>query len=213
MGHKMIKLHHLNKSRSKRIIWLLEELDIAYEVIAYQRDSLTFLAPPELKQVHPLGKSPVIEDDELVIAESGAITEYLIEQHSNGKLAPKRGSTEYVDYLQWMHFAESSGILPPLLKIFVMKDGCETNFLADYADTEIAKIAVYLNDSLQGKRYLVADRLTGADIMMSFVAEALQTLGIAQQYPNIETYLTQLQSHPAYVKAEEIESDVDNNSK
>ncbi|HAH02059.1 MAG TPA: glutathione S-transferase, partial [Vibrio sp.] len=95
----------------------------------YQRDSVTFLAPPELKSVHPLGKSPVIEDDGIVITESGAITEYLIDKYGQGKFAPTRGTADYVEYSQWLHFAESSGILPMLLKIFVMKDGCETNFL------------------------------------------------------------------------------------
>ena len=115
----MIKLHHLNKSRSKRIIWLLEELGVDYDVVAYQRDAVTSLAPPELKAIHPLGKSPVIESDGMVIAESGAITEYLIEQHGAGILSPDRGTKEYVEYLQWLHFAESSAILPLLLKMFI----------------------------------------------------------------------------------------------
>lgn len=204
----MIKLHHLNKSRSKRIIWLLEELGVNYDIVPYQRDSVTFLAPPELKAVHPLGKSPVIEDDDLVVTESGAITEYLIDKYSDGALAPKRGTKEHVEYLQWMHFAESSGILPPLLKIFVMKDGCETNFLAEYADVELAKIAGYLDLSLKGKKYLVADKLTGADIMMSFVVEAIQNFGLIQQYANIELYAKQLATHSAFVKAGEIEESV-----
>lgn len=136
----MITLHHLNKSRSKRIIWLLEELGIDYNVIAYQRDSQTFLAPATLKAIHPLGKSPVIEDDGWVVAESGAITEYLINKYAADTLAPKPGTEEYVAYSQWLHFAESSAILPLLLKMFVDKDGCTTNFMAGYADDEIAKL-------------------------------------------------------------------------
>ena len=108
----MIKLHHLNKSRSKRIIWLLEELEVDYEIVAYQRNKDTFLAPDELKQVHQLGKSPVIEDDGLIVTESGAITDYLITKYGNGKFAPEAGTAEYVDYQQWLHFAESSAILP-----------------------------------------------------------------------------------------------------
>ncbi|MGS0729497.1 glutathione S-transferase, partial [Shewanella sp. 0m-11] len=108
----MITLHHLNKSRSKRIIWLLEELGVDYQIKAYQRDSQTFLAPPELKAIHPLGKSPVIEYQQQVIAESGAITQYLIDNHAAGTLAPEKGSPDYVEYLQWLHFAESSAILP-----------------------------------------------------------------------------------------------------
>ena len=104
----MIKLHHLNKSRSKRIIWLLEELDVDYEIVAYQRNTETFLAPDELKKVHQLGKSPVIEDDGLIVTESGAITDYLITKYGNGKFAPKAGTAEYVEYQQWLHFVESS---------------------------------------------------------------------------------------------------------
>jgi glutathione S-transferase len=205
----MITLHHLNKSRSKRIIWLLEELGIEYKIVAYQRDTATFLAPPELKAIHPLGKSPVIEDDGIVIAESGAITEYLIDKYAVGKLAPKKGSAAYTEYSQWMHFAESSAILPLLLKMFVAKDGCETNFLGAYADNEVEKVIAYFDQSLAGKRYLVDDQLTGADIMMSFIAEIVERNGELTQYRNIQQYLTQLASHSTYVKADKIEQDSD----
>ncbi|PSW04387.1 glutathione S-transferase family protein [Photobacterium lipolyticum] len=202
----MIKLHHLNKSRSKRIIWLLEELGVNYQVVPYQRDSVTFLAPPELKSIHPLGKSPVIEDDGLVIAESGAITQYLIEKHAAGQLSPEKGTQDYVEYSQWMHFAESSAILPLLLKMFIAKDGCETNFLADYAEAETAKVMSYFNQSLQGKRYFVAEKLTGADIMMSFIVEILHNNGAIDNFPNIAVYAKQLETHPAFHKADEIEA-------
>lgn len=201
----MIKLHHLNKSRSKRIIWLLEELGVNYSIIEYQRDSQTFLAPPELKAIHPLGKSPVIEDDGLIIAESGAITEYLINKYSNGQLAPEKSTADEVEYSQWIHFAESSAILPLLLKMFVHKDGCKTNFLADYADAETFKVISYFNDSLANKRYLVANKLTGADIMMSFIVELVANSGQLANFPNISTYAKQLATHPAFQKAENIE--------
>lgn len=201
----MIKLHHLNKSRSKRIIWLLEELNVKYEIVPYQRNLNTFLAPPELKLVHPLGKSPVIEDNGLIIAESGAITEYLIDKYADGKLAPARGSQEYIEYSQWLHFAESSAILPLLLKMFVEKDGAKTNFLAGYADIETAKVIQYFDDSLAGKRYLVADQLTGADIMMSFIAELVKNNGALAQYKNIAIYLEQLATHPAFIQADKLE--------
>lgn len=205
----MIKLHHLNKSRSKRIIWLLEELGVDYEIIPYQRDAGTFLAPPELKQIHPLGKSPVIEDNDLIISESGAITEYLIEKYGQTVnatvLAPPRESSQYPQYLQWLHFAESSAILPLLLKMFIDKDGCETNFIKQYADTEINNVVAYFDRSLENKRYLVGDALTGADIMMSFIVEIITNNGQLSQYKNIERYATQLASHPAFFKAEIIE--------
>lgn len=201
----MITLHHLNKSRSKRIIWLLEELGVDYQVIAYQRDSVTFLAPPELKAIHPLGKSPVIEADGKVIAESGAITEYLIAKYAPQRLAPAQESAEYVEYLQWLHFAESSGILPLLLKVFLTKDGTQTQFLAQYAESEINKVVGYLDQSLQGKNYLVGDTLSGADIMNSFIVEIVQQFGLLEQYPNLARYADTLASHPSFVKAQVLE--------
>ncbi|HAS8417052.1 TPA: glutathione S-transferase [Vibrio vulnificus] len=201
----MITLHHLNKSRSKRIIWLLEELGVDYQVVAYQRDSVTFLAPPELKAIHPLGKSPVIEADGKVIAESGAITEYLIAKHAPLRLAPAPESAEYVEYMQWLHFAESSGILPLLLKVFLTKDGAQTQFLAQYADAEINKVVGYLDQSLQGKNYLVGETLSGADIMNSFIVEIVQQFGLLEQYPNLARYADTLASHPSFVKAQTLE--------
>ncbi|GIU39998.1 glutathione S-transferase [Shewanella sairae] len=205
----MITLHHLNKSRSKRIIWLLEELGLDYQVKAYQRDSQTFLAPPELKAIHPLGKSPVIEYNQQVIAESGAITEYLIDTHAAGILAPEKGTAEYVEYLQWMHFAESSAILPLLLRMFVAKDGCQTNFLEGYAAVETEKVLSYVNQALEGKRYLVADKLTGADIMMSFIVELLSQSGEVSKYPNIAAYAQQLSQHANSAKATQLEQEYD----
>jgi len=202
----MITLHHLNKSRSKRIIWLLEELELEYEIKPYLRDSVSFLAPPELKSVHPLGKSPVIEDDGLIISESGAITDYLIEKYGKGKLAPKRGTHAYVEYSQWLHFAEGSAMLPLLLKLFVAKDGCETNFLAGYADAETLKILTYFNQSLEGKTYLVDEQLTGADIMMSMIVGTLVANGSIENFANLARYAKQLASHQAFQKADEVEA-------
>ncbi|MGR2769066.1 glutathione S-transferase family protein [Photobacterium ganghwense] len=205
----MIKLHHLNQSRSKRIIWLLEELGLEYEVVPYQRDSVTFLAPPELKSVHPLGKSPVIEDDGLVITESGAITEYLIEKYGAEKLAPQRGTQAYTEYLQWLHFAESSAILPLLLKVFVNKDGAKMNFLDGYADSETQKVMSYFDTCLKEKVYLVEDRLTGADIMMSFIVDLLGKFGLLDQFIHIKRYAAQLAEHTAFQKADELEAKFD----
>lgn len=201
----MITLHHLNQSRSKRIIWLLEELELEYTIKPYQRDSVTFLAPPELKGIHPLGKSPVIEDNDMVITESGAITEYLIDTYGSDKLAPKRGTKAYVEYLQWLHFAESSAALPLLLKMFVAKDGVQTNFLADYADAETIKVMSYVEQSLEGKRYLVENRLTGADMMMSFIVEILVKFGLIERFPNIKRYGDQLATHESYQASEKQE--------
>lgn len=205
----MIKLHHLNKSRSKRIIWLLEELDVDYEIVAYQRNKDTFLAPDELKHIHQLGKSPVIEDDGLVIAESGAITDYLITKYGNGKFAPTAGTKDYIDYQQWLHFAESSAILPLLLKMFVLKDGAKTQFLENYADAETAKVISYFNDRLEGKRYLVGDTLTGADFMMSFIVELVKNSGQLAHFKNLVKYDEQLQTHEKFHTANELEAKYD----
>lgn len=202
----MITLHHLNKSRSKRIIWLLEELGVDYKIEAYQRDAQTQLAPAALKAIHPLGKSPVIEDEGMVIAESGAITEYLINKFAPQRLAPMQQSIEYVEYSQWIHFAESSAILPLLLKLFVEMDGCETNFMAGYADVEIAKVIGYFDQALENKTYLVGEKLSGADMMMSFIVEIITNNQVIEKYPNIARYSQQLQTHEHFVKAQEIEA-------
>ena len=203
----MITLHHLNKSRSKRIIWLLEELGVEYQVKPYLRNSETFFAPPELKEIHPLGKSPVIEDDGLVISESGAITDYLIEKYGKGKFAPERGTNAYVEYSQWLHFAEGSAIMPLLLKIFVAKDGCKTNFLAGYADAEMLKILTYVDQCLVGKTYLVDEQLTGADIMMSMIIENLVATGAIENFSNLSRYAKQLASHSAFQRADKVEAE------
>ncbi|PSV26129.1 MULTISPECIES: glutathione S-transferase family protein [unclassified Photobacterium] len=201
----MIILHHLNQSRSKRIIWLLEELGVEYKIQPYCRDKVTFLAPPELKSVHPLGKSPVLEDNGMIITESGAITEYLIETYGNGKFMPERGTQAYIDYIQWLHFAESSAILPLLLKMFVTKDGAKMNFLGDYADMETQKVMQYFDQRLVDKTYLVEERLTGADFMMSFITEILGNYGVLAAFPNIQRYAEQLQKHQGYQTAQALE--------
>ena len=201
----MIKLHHLNKSRSKRIIWLLEELGIDYDLVAYQRNPETFLAPDELKEIHPLGKAPVIEDNGKVIIESGAITDYLITTYGKGKYMPEPQSDSYVSYQQWLHFAESSAMVPFLLKLFITKDGCKTNFIGDYADNEIGKILSYVNQQLKGKQYLVDDTLTGADFMMSFVIEKVAEAGMLSHFTEIERYFEQLKTHESYHTANELE--------
>ncbi|MEZ7275870.1 glutathione S-transferase family protein [Pseudoalteromonas sp. 68 DY56-GL68] len=201
----MIKLHHLNKSRSKRIIWLLEELGIDYDLVAYQRNPETFLAPDDLKEIHPLGKAPVIEDNGKIITESGAITDYLITTYGKGKYMPEPQSDSYVSYQQWLHFAESSAMVPFLLKLFITKDGCKTNFIGDYADNEIGKILSYVNQLLKGKQYLVDDTLTGADFMMSFVIEKVAEAGMLSHFAEIERYFEQLKTHESYHTANELE--------
>ncbi len=203
----MITLHHLNRSRSKRIIWLLEELGQPYQIKSYLRDPQSQFAPPELLAVHPLGNSPVVEVDGQVLPESGAITEYLIDRFAPETLAPARDHQDYGQYLYWIHFAESSAMLPLLLRIFVDMDASPTRFLSDYADSERDKVIGHLENALAERQYLVGDRLTGADIMMSFVVELVAQGGLFDRYPNIQAYYQRLAGHPGFQAAEKAEAE------
>ncbi|MCU1731932.1 MULTISPECIES: glutathione S-transferase family protein [unclassified Pseudomonas] len=201
----MITLHHLNESRSIRTLWLLEEMGVPYEVKFYTRDRATHFAPESLKAIHPLGKSPVIELNGKVVAESGAITETLIERFAP-HLAPAKESDEYVEYLQWLHFSESSAMLPPLLQVFMQRETAELVFLPSYARTESKKVFTYLNDQLENKDYLVGGKLSGADFMMFFVAEIIQRFDSKGQYPHIKEYLQNLKSLESWQRAQAIEA-------
>ncbi|MEQ9851494.1 MULTISPECIES: glutathione S-transferase family protein [Pectobacterium] len=204
-----LKLHHLNDSRSVRILWLLEEAGIPYELVRYQRDEKTHLAPASLRAIHPLGKSPLIEEDGKIIAESGAIVEYLINRHAK-HLAPNANAAEYIDYLQWIHFAESSAMLPVLLKIFgeFEKNTATTlNFLEDYADNEFEKVFSFLDDALSSREFIVGDKLSGADIMLGFVINTVvERLVPGERFPNIQRYSQRLKNLPSWQKTQVIES-------
>ncbi|ASY78482.1 glutathione S-transferase [Pectobacterium polaris] len=204
-----LKLHHLNDSRSVRILWLLEEAGIPYELVRYQRDEKTHLAPASLKAIHPLGKSPLIEEEGKIIAESGAIVEYLINRHAK-HLAPDANAAEYIDYLQWIHFAESSAMLPVLLKIFgefEKNTGTTLNFLEDYADNEFEKVFSFLDDSLSSREFIVGDTLSGADIMLGFVINTVvERLVPGERFPNIQRYSQRLKNLPSWQKVQAIES-------
>lgn len=206
-----IILHHLNASRSFRILWLLEEINQPYELKSYFRDKTTNLAPQELKNIHPLGKSPVIELNGKVIAESGAIVEILIEKFAP-QLMPAKDSDSYLDYLQWVHFSESSAMVPYLLNIFnsiELKNGTQLKFLDQYARTELDKVFSYLDQQLVGKKFLVGDCLTGADFMIGFVVYGLiNSLNIRSKYLNIEQYVKSLENLESWQKAMSIEQNL-----
>lgn len=206
----MIRLHHLNQSRSLRILWLLEELGEPYEVVSYQRDAKTHLAPDSLKQVHPLGKSPVIELDGQVIAESGAITELLIERFAPERLRPAPDSAHYADYLSWIHFAESSLMLPLLLDMFTQKMGANDNEIFNrYIAAEKHKVLSYLDDAVTDKLYIVNNQLSGADIMLSFDLIMLAKDKALEQYPNVEQYALQLAKLDSYQRTMRLEANYD----
>ncbi len=195
----MIKLHHLNNSRSQRILWLLEELGAPYEIAKYQRMSPVPFAPPELKNVHPLGKSPVIEDNGKTIAESGAIVEYLIDTYGNGRFKPKPGTADYWRYIEWMHFAEGSAMLPLLLALYTAMLGDGAAPLKPRIDSEIANHLLYMDGALGPKDFFIGDDLTGVDIMLIFVCEAAGRQ--LEPYRNLTRYRDGLHARPAWKRA------------
>lgn len=206
----MIRLHHLNQSRSLRILWLLEELGIPYEIVSHQRDAKTHLAPDSLKSVHPLGKSPVIEMDGQFYAESGAITELLIERFAPERLRPATDSLDYGYYLQWINFAESSLMLPLLLELFTKKAGVvENEFLEGYISQEKHKLLSYLDDEVANKSFIVGYKLSGADFMLSFDLIMLAKRDELENYPHIKQYALQLTSLDSYQRAMRLEMNYD----
>lgn len=197
----MIEVHHLNNSRSQRVLWLLEELGLPYEIVPYQRDAQTNLAPDELRAIHPLGKSPVLRDGGQVVIESGAIVEYLVRRYGNGRLAPPESSPEWVAYLQWMHYAEGSAMLPLMLRLYLGRLGDAGAPLAPRVTSEIENHIGYLNASLGSREYFVGTALTAADIQLSFVVQVAAMLHGLQAFPNLERFLTRIHARPAYRRA------------
>jgi glutathione S-transferase len=194
----MITLHHLNNSRSQRILWLLEEVGAPYAIHAYQRDAVTNLAPPELKAAHPLGKSPVIADGDVVIAESGAIVDYIVRNHGGGRLAPATGSTAHEAYLEWLHYAEGSAMLPLMINLYVMRLGEAGAPLKERIDSEIDNNLAYIESALAGHDYILAEGFTGADVQLSFVGEVARAFGKLGPYPNIAAWVARLHDRPAF---------------
>lgn len=191
-----IKVHHLNNSRSQRILWLLEELGTPYEIVKYQRGTPVPFAPPELKKVHPLGKSPVLEDNGRVIAESGAEVEYLIDTYGKGRFKPKAGTAEYWQYIEWIHYAEGSAMLPLLMALYTGMLGDAAAALKPRVDSEIANNLSYMEAGIKGRPFFVGNDLTGADIQLLFVCEAAGAR--LEPYPELAKYRTRMQDRPAY---------------
>ncbi|MEI9990407.1 MAG: glutathione S-transferase [Rhizomicrobium sp.] len=191
-----IKIHHLNNSRSQRILWLLEELETPYEIVKYQRMSPVPFAPPELKAVHPLGKSPVLEDKGRVIAESGAEVEYLIDTYGKGRFKPAAGTDDYWRYIEWIHYAEGSAMLPLLMALYTGMLGEAAAVLKPRVDSEIANNLSYMEASLGGRDFFVGNELTGADIQLIFVVEAAGAR--LAPYPALVKYRERMQARPAY---------------
>jgi glutathione S-transferase len=197
----MIVVHHLNDSRSQRILWLLEELRLPYEIRRYERDPNTRLAPPELTAVHPLGKAPVITDGDRTIHESGAIIDYLIRHHGGGRLAPAPGAGSYDAYVQWLHYAEGSAMLPLMMFMYLMRLGEAGAPLHPRVESEMANHLGYVDGALGCREWLVGTDLSGADIQMSFVGEVAGAFGRLDRYPNLKAWVSRFQARPAYKAA------------
>jgi glutathione S-transferase len=199
----MLTLHHLNDSRSQRILWLLEELDTPYELKRYQRNAETRLAPPELKDVHPLGKAPVITDGDIRIAESGAIVDYAIRRYGNGAMMPAPDSAEYEAYNEWLHYSEGSAMLPLMLNLYVSRLKEAGAPLHPRIDSEIANHLGYVDGALDGREFFVGASLTGADIQMSFVGEMAKVFEKLGPYPNLSNWLARMHARPAFQRSVE----------
>jgi len=212
----VIVLHHLNQSRSQRVLWLLEELALPYEIRRYERDPATLRAPPELRGVHPLGKSPVITDDDITLAESGAIVEYLVQRYGEGRLRPAPGTPDALRYLYWMHYAEGS-LMPPLLLKLVFDRIRKSKMpffarpvaraiagkaLQGFVVPEIDSHLDYLERELATAPWFTGDQFTAADIQMSFPLEAAQArAGLGPTRPRLTDFLARIHQRPAYARA------------
>ena len=212
----MITVHHLNNSRSQRILWLLEELGVPYEIKRYTRDPQTMLAPPELRAVHPLGKSPVITDDGTTIAESGAIVEYLGARYGEGRLIPAAESPERLRYTYWLHFAEGSAMTPLLLKLVFMRiEAAPMPFFAKpiaraiagkvkstYIDPNLARHLDFMETELSAHDWFAGAEFSAADIQMSFPIELSRARGgLDEKHPRLMQFLERIHSQPSHKRA------------
>jgi len=197
----MIVVHHLNNSRAQRVLWLLEELGLEYEIVRYERDAKTMLAPNSLKHVHPLGKSPVIQDEGCTLVETGAIVEHLIEKYGS-QLAPERGSELYDRYRYWLHYAEGSAMPPLTLKLVLSRLGPLGWPARGFVNRQLDLHLDYLEGELAASHWFVGNAFSGADIMMSFPLEAAASrAGLDRSRPRLWEFLEQIHTRPAYRRA------------
>jgi glutathione S-transferase len=194
----MITIHHLNFSRSTRIIWLMEELGEPYQLVPHTRDPSTFRSPQTLDRIHPLGKAPVIEDGTLVMAESGAIIEYVIATYGHGKLAPAPSGPAWARYIGWLHFAEGSAMMPLLVHLLGMLTGGLPDGLKGFIAPDIEKTLKYIAAEIPDNSYLTGNAFSGADIQMSYVLEVARMGKLLDAYPSLEKYMARLEQRPAY---------------
>jgi len=212
----MLTIHHLEDSRSQRVLWLLEELGVPYEVRRYERDKTTRLAPPELLKVHPLGKSPVITDGETTVAETGAIVEYLVDTYGQGRMRPAPGTPDFMRYRYWLHFAEGSAMPYLVMKLvfdriantpmnFLIKPvarGIADKVLSGFVMPNIRRQLDYMEAELAQRDWFSGAEFSAADVMMSFPLEAAaQRGGLDASKPKLSSFLERIHARPAYRRA------------
>jgi glutathione S-transferase len=198
----MITVHHLNKSRSKRVLWALEELQMPYKLVTHERDPETHLAPASLKAIHPLAKAPIIVDGDLTLCESGAVVEYILNQDVLHRLRPDHKSADYYQYLEWLHFAEGSLALPVIAKLMMnMEERAGNQAMDHYIGKEIALDFSYIEAVLSKQTYFAGEQFSGADIMMTIMLEIAASIGLIEDKVKTLAYLEKVQQRPAYQKA------------
>jgi glutathione S-transferase len=211
----MIVVHHLDRSRSQRVLWLLEELGLDYEIRRYARDRQTLLAPPSLRAVHPLGKSPVVVDGDKTLAESGAILEYLVDAYGGGRLIPPQGAPERLRYVYFMHYAEGSLMSPLMMKLVFMRlprgapwfvrpvaRAISTKALADYIDPQIERHFDFLEGELASRPWFAGEAFSASDIQMSYPLDAGATVAqLEAKRPRLWEFLQRVRARPAYIRA------------
>jgi glutathione S-transferase len=198
----MITVHHLNRSRSKRVLWLLEELKLPYQIVNHKRDPATRLAPASLKQIHPLGKSPVMTDGAITLCESGAITEYILDQAGETSLRPTKGTPPYYEFLQWLHFAEGSLAMPVITNMMLSAEKRDEPKAIDmYMGKELKLDLEFIEATLTKQPYFSGEEFTAADIMMAITLEFAAAQNLLDSYRSTLAYLTKIQQREAYQKA------------
>ncbi len=212
----MIIVHHLNNSRSQRVLWLLEELGLDYEVKRYERDAETMLAPAALRKIHPLGKSPVIDDNGVILAETGAIVEYLVDVHGEGRLRPSQQTPDRLQYTYWLHYAEGSAMPPLLLKLIFTRiaegpmpffakpiaKAITKKVLTSFVDPQIKAHLDFMEATLEKTEWFAGAEFTAADVIMSFPLEAAASRGgLDNSRPKLMAFLKRIHARPAYARA------------
>ncbi len=198
----MLTIHHLRIGRSIFTVWLLEELGLEYKLVEYHRNPETMRAPPELREVHPLGKSPVIEDDGLLLSESGAITAYLLHKYDpQGKFGPEDNDASWAEYTQWLHYPEGSVFVPLLLKLLSVRAGGEQPLLDGFADPEVKLHFDHIANKLGNHEFILGDRITGADFGITYMVSMAERLGQLGPYPTLADYMARNLSRPAFQRA------------